>query len=368
MSVIREELVEVRDQFADERRTEIIDSYEELSDIDLIPLESVVVTLSNDGYIKSQSLDLYQAQNRGGRGKGSGQMKEDDAVKALWMAQTHDYLLCFSNRGRMYWLRVFQLPMVSRQSKGRPFVNYINLSEDEEITAVLPVREFTEDKSVVMVTQKGVIKKVLLSHFSRPRTNGIIAVDLNEGDCLASAGLVTDDQAIMLFSSAGKSIRFPSCQLRAMGRTARGVRGMRIAEDVDIISMIVVGEQSEKVVLTVSARGYGKCSNFDDYRLIKRGGQGVMAMNVTEKTGRLIAAALVDKTDDVLLISTSGTIIRTSVSQIPTLGRSTQGVRVIQLSEKEELLSVRAAPADLDESEVLEGQTEGAKDTEEDNE
>lgn len=339
MEVIRGELLEIKKEFGDARRTEIIDSKEILSLEDLISEEDVVVTISHQGYAKIQSLDAYQAQHRGGRGKSATQVKEEDYISHLLIANTHDTILCFSNLGKVYWLKVYQIPQASRISLGRPLVNLLPLGADERISAILPVKVFSDDRYVMMVTSQGVIKKVPLDQFSRPRTNGIIALEMTTGDDLVGVHLTQGDQDVLLFSNAGKVIRFQESEVRAMGRTARGVRGMRLPSGHYIIALIVA--QEDGTILTATANGYGKRTDINEYRRTGRGGQGVISIQVNERNGDVIGAVQVGAEDEILLISNRGTLVRTRVNEISILGRNTQGVRLINLSNDEKLVGIQ---------------------------
>lgn len=339
MQVIREELEDIKTEFGDTRRTEIIDSQEVLSVEDLICEQDVVVTISHHGYAKTQSLDVYQAQHRGGRGKTATQVKDEDYVAHLLIANTHDTILCFSNRGKVYWLKTYQIPQAGRTSLGRPLVNLLPLESNERVSAMLSIREFTADRYVMMVTRKGVIKKVSLEQFSRPRASGIIALDMNEGDDLVDVHITDGQQDVMLFSNAGKVIRFDETEVRAMGRSARGVRGIRLQDDQIVIAMIVA--QPEGTILTATANGYGKRTDINEYRRTGRGGQGVISIQVNERNGEVVGAVQVADEDDVLLISDKGTLVRTRVNEISILGRNTQGVRLINLSSEEKLVGIQ---------------------------
>ncbi|MGA2655005.1 MAG: DNA gyrase subunit A [Gammaproteobacteria bacterium] len=338
MKVIREELVEIQQEFGDKRRTEILSSQQDLETEDLIPEENVVVTLSQQGYVKYQPLDVYQAQRRGGRGKSAAQVKEEDAVDQLLVASTHDTILCFSSIGKLYWLKVYQLPQAGRASRGRPIVNLLSLAENEQINTLLPVREFDAEHYVVMATSTGTIKKTSLSEFSRPRASGIIAVDLYDDDKLVQAAITKGDDDILLFTNAGKVIRFNESQLRAMGRSARGVRGIRLAAHQRVISMVIAKEGG--AILTATRNGYGKRTEVSDYPTHGRGGQGVISIQVTERNGEVVDALQVFDTDDVMLISDQGTLVRTRVDEISVIGRNTQGVRLIQLGAQEHLVGI----------------------------
>jgi DNA gyrase subunit A len=326
MQVIRDELVEVLEQFGDERRTEILVDQLDLSMEDLITEEDVVVTLSHAGYAKSQPLSDYRAQRRGGRGKSATKIKEEDFIDKLFIASTHDTILCFSSRGKAYWLKVYQLPQAGRLARGKPIVNLLPLEDGERINAVLPVREYAEDKFVFMATAQGTVKKTPLADFSRPRANGIIAVDLRDDDYLVNVEITDGARDIMLFSDAGKAIRFKESNVRAMGRTACGVRGIRLAPGQKVIALIIVDEGS---VLTATENGYGKRTLVSDYPSHGRGGQGVISIQGSERNGDVVGAVLVEDEDEIMLISNGGTLVRTRINEISTMGRNTQGVRLI---------------------------------------
>ncbi len=352
MTVIREELEEIRAQYADARKTEILQDRLDLTLEDLITEEDVVVTLSHGGYAKSQPLSAYQAQHRGGRGKSATSVKEDDFIDKLFVANTHDTLLCFSTQGKVYWMKVYEVPLASRNARGRPIVNLLPLSADERITAVLPIREYDEDHYVIMATEAGVIKKSRLQDFSRPRSNGIIAVDLDADDHLVGVGITDGDRDIMLMSSAGKANRFSEKGVRAMGRTARGVRGVKLQAGQRVIAMLIIDQDGD--VLTVTEHGYGKRTHIDEYTRHARGGQGVMSIQTSERNGSVVGAELVHEGDEVMLISNAGTLVRTRVNEIPVLSRNTQGVRIIRLTGKELLVSIERALT-LDEDALPEG-------------
>jgi len=338
MQEIREELVAIREQYGDERRTEIVESEEDLSMEDLITEEDVVVTLSHAGYAKSQSIDTYRSQRRGGKGKSATNMKDEDFIDKLFIASTHDTLLCFSSRGRLYWMKVYQLPQASRAARGKPIVNLLPLVEGERINAIMPIREFSEDKFVFMATADGTVKKTALKDFSRPRPSGIIAVDLVDGNQLIGVELTDGEQDAMLFSDAGKVIRFSESQVRVMGRTARGVRGIRLAEDQKVISLIIV--EADTKVLTATENGFGKRTAIEDYPVQARGGQGVIAIQTDERNGKAVGAVMVKEDDEIMLISNQGTLIRTPVSQVSVVGRNTKGVTLVSLSGEEKLASL----------------------------
>jgi DNA gyrase subunit A len=296
----------------------------------------MVVTMSHGGYMKAQAADEYRAQRRGGRGKQATATKEDDFVERMFIANTHDYILCFSNRGRVYWLKVYNVPQGSRSSRGKPIVNLVPLAENEKITAILPVKEFTETQFVFMATAMGTVKKTPLADFSRPRPSGIIAVDLDDGDQLIGVALTDGKHDVMLFSSAGKAVRFDENDVRPMGRGAHGVRGMMLEKKQRVISMLVA-EDEEQSVLTATENGYGKRTPIVEHTRHGRGTKGMIAIQQSERNGTVVAAALVHPDDEVMLISTGGVLIRTKVKSIREMGRSTQGVTLINLGEGEKL-------------------------------
>ena len=335
-TVIGDELKAIRDQFGDKRRSEIVAHSADLSIEDLIAPEEMVVTLSHGGYMKAQPVAEYRAQRRGGRGKQATGTKEDDFIDHLFIANTHDFILCFSNRGRVYWLKVYNVPQGGRISRGKPIVNLVPLLEHEKITAILPVKEFVSDRFVFMATTKGTVKKTPLSDFSRPRPSGIIAVDLDDGDFLVGAALTDGKHDVMLFSSGGKAVRFEEGDVRSMGRTAHGVRGMMLDKGQRVISMLVA-EDEQQSVLTATENGYGKRTPIVEYTRHGRGTKGMIAIQQTARNGKVVAAALVLPDDEVMLISTGGVLIRTSVSSIREMGRSTQGVTLINLGDGEKL-------------------------------
>jgi DNA gyrase subunit A len=345
MQVIHDELQEIKSEFGDARRTEIIDSKEVLSLEDLICEEDVVVTISHHGYAKTQSLSAYQAQHRGGRGKSATSVKEEDYVSQLLIANTHETILCFSNKGKVYWLKTYQIPQASRTSLGRPLINLLPLGNDERVSAMLSVREFTEDRFVMMVTAHGVIKKVSLEQFSRPRANGIIALEIKDNDDLVDVHLTDGNQDVMLFSNNGKVIRFDENEVRPMGRSARGVRGMRLQKDQRVIAMLIAHEGT---ILTATTNGYGKRTDINEYRRTGRGGQGVISIQVNERNGDVVGAVQVQEEDEIILISDQGTLVRTRVSEISVLGRNTQGVKLINLGGEEKLVGLRRVDASLE--------------------
>ncbi len=338
LTVIRGELEDIKAKYADKRRTEIIQDHSDLTIEDLIEQQDVVVTLSHGGYAKAQPVTAYQAQRRGGRGKAATAMKEEDFVDKLFVANTHDTLLCFSSTGKMYWLKVYQLPQASRGSRGKPIVNLLPLQEDERITAVLPIHEFEENKFVFMTTAHGTVKKTSLEAFSRPRQAGIIAIELEAGDRLVGVDITDGHRQIILCSSGGKAIRFDENDVRPMGRTAAGVRGIRLPVSEEVISLIIVDEQG--MVLTASQNGYGKRTLVEDFPIHGRGGQGVIALQISERNGQMVGALLVKPDDEIMLISSSGTLVRTPVGEISIQGRNTQGVRLIRLDEGDRLVGL----------------------------
>jgi DNA gyrase subunit A len=338
MQVIREELVAIQNEFGDARRTEIMASDEgEVFIEDLIPDEELVVTLSHAGYVKTQLLNVYQAQHRGGRGKSATTVKEEDYVEYLIAARSHDTVLCFTNHGKVYWLKVYQLPQANRAARGRPIINLLPLAENERVNAFLPIREYKNNHYVVMATAMGVIKKVSLVDFSRPRSSGIIAIALNEGDYLIQANITDGSHDILLFTDAGKVVRFNESKVRGMGRQATGVRGVKLQDGQKVVSLIVSGNCD---ILTATENGYGKRTAIDEYRLSGRGGQGVISIQVTERNGKVVSAIEVNPEDEVMLISNKGTLVRVPASEISLIGRNTQGVRLIQLGESESLMSI----------------------------
>ncbi len=346
MQVIREELLAIREQYGDKRRTEIITTHQDLSLADLINEEDVVVTLSHAGYAKSQPLTMYRAQRRGGKGKAATSMKEEDVIDKLFVASTHDTILCFSSRGKVYWMKVYDLPQASRIARGKPMVNLLPLEEGERINAILPVREYEAGKFVFMATSSGIVKKTSLEEFSRPRTNGIIAVELLGDDRLVGVDVTDGTKDVMLFASSGKAVRFNENDVRPMGRTARGVRGITLGTGQQVISLIIAASASQGDaatqgdVLTATERGYGKRTAISDYPVHGRGGQGVISIQTSGRNGNVIGAVLANHEDEIMLISDGGTLVRTRVSEISVLGRNTQGVKLISLDDSEKLVVV----------------------------
>jgi DNA gyrase subunit A len=337
--IIADELKAIKQQYGDKRKSEIVEQAEDLQMEDLIAAEDVVVTFSHAGYIKSQPLTDYRAQRRGGRGKQAATTKEDDFIERLFIANTHDTMLCFSSRGRVYWLKVYNVPQGTRTSRGRPIVNLFPLSEAERINAVLPIKEYDDKHFVFLATALGTVKKTPLSQFSNPREKGIIAVELDDGDRLIGAAITDGKHDVMLFSDAGKAVRFEEQDVRPMGRQARGVRGMKLSRDQKVISMLVADSETQ-TVLTATENGFGKRTPIADYTRHGRGTQGMIGIQTTERNGKLIGAVLVGDEDEIMLISTGGVLIRTRVKQIREQGRSTQGVRLIDLDEGTKLAGV----------------------------
>lgn len=359
MEVIREELEKVRDEFGDERRTEITAATHDIDLEDLIEREDVVVTLSREGYVKYQKLSDYEAQRRGGKGKSATKMKNEDFIEKLLVANTHDHILCFSTRGRLYWLKVYQLPLASRNARGRPIVNILPLEENERITAILPIQEFEEGKYVLMATANGTVKKTALTSYSRPRANGIIAVNLNEGDELIGVDITEGENDIMLFSDAGKVVRFNEKQrdsetglvkidaesgeellaLRPMGRTATGVRGIRLKDGQKVVSLIV--PRGDGAILTATENGFGKRTPLADYPAKSRATQGVVSIKVSDRNGSVVGAVQVVDGQEMMLISDQGTLVRTRVDEVSTVGRNTQGVRLIRTAKDEHVVALQ---------------------------
>jgi DNA gyrase subunit A len=335
MQEIRNELEDIRERYGDERRTEIIEDHLNLSMEDLITEEDVVVTLSHAGYAKSQPMETYRSQRRGGKGKSATSMKDEDFIDKLFIVSTHDTILCFSSRGKVYWLKVYELPQASRAARGKPIVNLLPLEEGERINAVLPIREFSENKFVFMATADGTVKKTSLIHFSRPRPSGIIAIDLAGDNQLVGVELTDGEHDVMLFSDAGKVVRFHESHVRVMGRVAKGVRGIRLLEGQKVISLNIV--ESEGAILTATENGYGKRTPVDDYPARRRGGLGVISIQTSDRNGAVVGAVTVDEDDEIMLISNQGTLIRSPVSEISVMSRNTQGVRLVNLGENEKL-------------------------------
>jgi DNA gyrase subunit A len=358
-AIIADELGQMKSQYADGRRSEIVLNTHDIGIEDLITPEDVVVTLSRGGYIKAQPLADYRAQRRGGRGKQAAATKEDDFIESLFVAHTHDYILCFSSRGRVYWIKVYEVPQGGRASRGKPVVNLFPLEEGEKITIVLPVREFDDEHFVFMATAHGTVKKTPLSDFSRPRPSGIIAVDLDAGDYLIGAAITDGRHDVMLFSDAGKAVRFDEQDVRPMGRLARGVRGMRLLEGQRVISLVVAADASQ-TVLTATENGFGKRTPVSDYPRHGRGTQGTISIQTSERNGSAVAARLVSADDEVMLITTGGVLIRTRVDEIREMGRNTQGVTLIGLGPGEKLAGLERV-VERDDDGDAEGDEPGAE-------
>ncbi|MDZ7594534.1 MAG: DNA gyrase subunit A [Thiobacillus sp.] len=337
--IIRDELTQIRDQFGDERRSVIVENAQDMSMEDLIKPEEMVVTLSHGGYMKTQPMDDYRAQKRGGRGKQAAGTKDEDFIEKMFVANTHDYILCFSNRGRLYWLKVYNVPQGGRGARGKPIVNLLPLEEGEKINALLPVKAFDDDHYVFMATSNGIVKKTPLSDFSRPRTAGIIAVGLDDKDFLIGASITDGRHDVMLFSDGGKAVRFDENDVRPMGRTARGVIGMKLAQGKKLISLLVAEDEND-FVLTATENGFGKRTSITEYTRHARATQGMIAIQTSERNGRVVAATLVKPDDEIMLITTGGVLIRTRVNEIRAMSRSTQGVTLINLDKGEKLISL----------------------------
>ena len=339
MDEIRKELDFLKETYGDERRTVIIEDHQNLSMEDLINEEDVVVTMSHAGYAKSQHLDTYRSQRRGGKGKSATDIKEEDFIEKLFIASTHDTLLCFSSRGRLYWMKVYELPQASRIARGKPIVNLLPLKDGERINAVLPIREFSEGKFVFMATADGTVKKTALKDFSRQRQSGIIAINLAEGNHLVDVKLTDGNQDVLLFSDTGKVVRYKESNVRVMGRTAKGVRGIRLSNDQRLISLIIV--EPDTTVLTATEKGYGKRTKIDDYPVTQaRGGKGVISIQTNDRNGKVVGAVMVNEEDEIMLISDQGTLIRSPINQVSVMGRNTKGVRLVNLGEEEKLASL----------------------------
>jgi len=348
--IISDELVTIRAQFGDARRSEIITHTQDMSMEDLIAPEDVVVTLSHSGYMKAQKLDEYRAQKRGGRGKQAASTKEDDFVDNLFIANTHDYILCFSNRGRVYWLKVYEVPQGTRISRGKPIVNLLPLEAGEQINAILPVSQFADDQFVFFATSDGTVKKTPLSDFANPRAKGIIAINLDEGDFLIGVALTDGKHDVLMFSDEGKAVRFDENDVRSMGRVTRGVRGMNLAKGGKVIALLVA-ENEQQSVLTATENGYGKRTPITEYTRHGRGTQGMIAIQTSGRNGKVVAATLVEQDDEIMLIGTNGVLIRTRVKEIREMSRATQGVTLINLDDGDKLagLSRIAEPEEVSE-------------------
>ncbi len=343
-SLMIDELEDIQNSFGDDRKTKINDTRRGITNEDLIPEETRVLTVSRSGYAKTQPLDEYREQRRGGQGKAAASVKEEDLIQNLYVLSSHVQILCFTTKGKVFWLKVYEIPVASRTSKGRPLVNMLNLDDDESVSEILPVDEFSEDKFIFMATQKGTTKKTQLSLFAKKYKSGIKAINLDEDDKLIGSAITSGNDEILLASNAGKLIRFNESHVRAMGRTARGVRGIKLKKDAKLISLML--GNPNKTILCVSENGYGKKTKLEDFPSHNRGGQGVISMKTSERNGLMVSATLVDDEDGVMLISDKGTMIRTSVSQIPTLSRNTQGVKIITPKEGEKLTECVNIPSE----------------------
>jgi DNA gyrase subunit A len=355
LSVIRDELQAIKDEFGDERRTEIQHSQEDLNVLDLIAPEDVVVTLSHTGYVKRQPASTYRAQRRGGKGRSASALKDEDFVEQLWVVNTHDTLLTFTSTGRVYWLKVYQMPESGPNARGKPMVNLLPLGEGEKVQAVLPVREYTEDRFVFFATKQGTVKKTPLTEFAFQLQKGKIAINLDEGDALIGVELTDGNSDVLLFASNGKTVRFDESEVRSMGRTATGVRGMKLADGASVVSLIVAAEGD---ILTATMRGYGKRTALDEFPKKGRGTQGVIGIQCSERNGSLVAATQVTEAHELMLISDQGTLVRTRVAEISQLSRNTQGVTLIRLPSDESLVSVVRLDAEAENGEGEEGQVE----------
>ncbi len=349
--IIRDELTQIQEQFGDARRSVIVENAQDMSMEDLIKPEEMVVTLSHGGYMKTQPMDDYRAQKRGGRGKQAAGTKDEDFIEKMFVANTHDYILCFSNRGRLYWLKVYNVPQGGRGARGKPIVNLLPLEEGEKINALLPVKAFDDDHYVFMATSNGIVKKTPLSDFSRPRTAGIIAVGLDDKDFLIGASITDGRHDVMLFSDGGKAVRFDENDVRPMGRTARGVIGMKLAKGKKLISLLVAEDEND-FVLTATENGFGKRTPIGEYTRHARATQGMIAIQTSERNGKVVAATLVKPDDEIMLITTGGVLIRTRVKEIRSMSRSTQGVTLINLDKGEKLISLEKV-AETDNEEEL---------------
>ncbi|MFT7676005.1 MAG: DNA gyrase subunit A, partial [Gammaproteobacteria bacterium] len=349
--VIREELDAIREQFSEPRRTEILIDHSDLTVEDLISEEDVVVTISHLGYAKAQPLESYSAQRRGGRGKAATKVKDEDFVEQMFVASTHDTLLCFSTRGKVYWQKVYQLPIGSRTARGRPMINLLPLEENERITAILPVRDYPADQFIFFATASGKVKRTPLDNFSRPRANGIIALDLRDEDSLIGVQLTDGNHDLMLFTRLGKGIRFAESSIRAMGRTAAGVRGIRIREEDEVISLIAT-QSNDGEILFATENGYGKRTRVSEFSIQGRGGQGVISIQTSARNGRVVGAIKTSDSGEVMLISNAGTLVRTPVEDISVLGRNTQGVTLIRVGEGEQLVQIEPVASSVTEDDL----------------
>jgi DNA gyrase subunit A len=338
LNLIKEELVSIRDAYGDERHTEIVDVAPEIQIEDLIAEEDMVVTITHTGYIKRNPISLYRSQHRGGKGKVGINVKEEDFVVDLFIASTHDYILFFTDAGKIHWMKVHELPQAGRLTRGKAIVNLLNLSSQEKVTTILSLKDFAPGKFITFMTKRGVIKKSALEAYSNPRVGGIIAINLDEGDELISAKLADGEKHLFLGTKMGKAIHFPETQIRELGRTARGIRGIKISKDDEVVGMEVVSPHTQ--ILTVTANGYGKRSQASEYRIQNRGGSGIFTVKRTQKTGDVVSIKTVADEDELMLISDQGKIIRLRAVDIPIQGRTTQGVRLITLEEGERVVAV----------------------------
>jgi DNA gyrase subunit A len=360
--IIHDELVAIKSQYGDKRRSEIVTHTHDMSMEDFVTPEDVVVTLSHSGYMKAQKLDEYRAQKRGGRGKQAASTKEDDFVDNLFIANTHNYILCFSSRGRVYWLKVYDVPQGTRTMRGKPIVNLLPLEGDEKINAILPVEAFTDDQFVFFATSDGTVKKTPLSEFANPRKAGIIAINLDEGDFLIGVAITDGKHDVMLFSDEGRAVRFEENDVRPLGRATRGVRGMNLIKGGKVIALLVA-ENEEQTVLTATENGYGKRTPIVEYTRHGRGTQGITAIQTSERNGKVVAATLVNTEDEIMLIGTNGVLIRTRVKEIREMGRTTQGVTLINLEKGEKLAGLsRIAETDSDTDSDSDADGEGGTD------
>jgi DNA gyrase subunit A len=356
--IIREELVGIKEQFGSKRKSAIMIDGSDIDNEDLIKPRDMVVTLTREGYIKTQLVDEYKNQKRGGRGKAATSIKEDDFIQKIFMAHTHDYIMCFSTLGRVYWLKVYNLPEGTRNTRGKPIVNLLPLQSNEKITSILNVKEFTENQFIFMVTKFGVVKKVILTAFARPNSRGVIAINLDETDELAGVTLTDGKQEIMLFSDNGKAVRFNEKAVRHMGRTARGVRGIRLVAGCQVVALLTT-DNEEAQVLTVTENGYGKRTNVAEYRLASRGTQGVIAIRTSTRNGKMVSAQIVSDDDEIMIITSGGVLIRTSVKTIRETGRAAQGVKLIGLDDGSKLVDItKVVEKDTDDDVSIETQDE----------
>jgi DNA gyrase subunit A len=338
LNLIKEELLSIREAYGDERKTEIVETAPEIKVEDLIAEEDMVVTITHTGYIKRNPISLYRSQHRGGKGKMGINVKEEDFVEDLFIASTHDYILFFTDAGKIHWKKVHELPQAGRLTRGKAIVNLLNLGSEEKVTAILPLKDFAKDKFITFMTKGGVIKRTALEAYSNPRSGGIIAITLDEGDELISTKLTDGQQDLFIGTKVGKAIHFPEAQIRDMGRTARGIRGIRISKGDEVVGMEAVAPHTQ--ILTVTQNGYGKRSPASDYRVQNRGGTGIFTVKRTQKTGDVVGIKTVTDEDELMVISDKGKIIRLRAVDIPVQGRSTQGVRLITLEKGERVVAV----------------------------